>query len=226
MKTKKVVLFMLCLIFTCFSTKISAQSHLDALIKKCETHKSVDMEVVKSKKENDKDIETKRVNIRITNDKKLVSEFLDAFKKDAVNAEQVMIRKKKESSEINYYQCRFPKQIYTIIVKESGNANVTVSNPLKFQFRKFSADSLSLWQNRQKERVKQYKNRIKQYKLQDLDSILLKHDVIADSLILKSKFHFNSINWDSITSKFGKDIDSTINQLGIDWDEVWRYKFE
>lgn len=258
MKTKRLGLFMLCLLFASISSEISAQTHLDALIKKCETHKSVDMEVVKNKRKTDKEVETKTVNIRITNDKNLVNEFLDAFKKDAADAEQAMFRKKKESSEVNYYQCRFSDQIYTITVKDEESANVTtVGNFSKFQFRQFSLDSLSFnrqkqmleqhkereeqhkeriqqYQNRiqqykfkdkermeqHKERIQQYQNKMQQYKFKNLDSIFSKHNIIVDSLILKSPVHFHSTNWDSITSKFGNDMDSLARKIGVGWDEI------
>lgn len=267
MKTKKSGLFILCLLFASISFEISAQTHLDALIKKCETHKSVDMEVVKNKRKTDKDVEIKTVNIRITNDKKLVSEFLDAFKKDAPNAEQAMFRKNKENNEINYYQCRFPEQTYTIVVKEEGNANVTAGKPVKFHSWQFHSDSLQLNRQKQamkqhqkrmeqhkerlkqhqerteqhkerlkqhnerveqhKERLKQHYERMRQYKLEDLDSMFIKHNTIADSLILKSTIRLNSINWDSITSKFGQDIDSVVNKLDVGWDKILqKYEFE
>jgi hypothetical protein len=260
MKTKKARFFMLSLAFAGFSLGMSAQVHLDALIKRCETLESVDMEMVKNKGKFDKNVETKTVNIRITNNKKLVYEFLDAFKKDSPNAEQAMFRKKKESGEINYYQSQFPKQTYTIVVKEAGNANITVGNPLRFQAKRSSTDSLRLdrlkqmqkqnqerikknqerikqvqKQNQERikqmkkqhqERIKQHKERIKQYKLRNMDSIIIKQNTIADSLIMKSSSYINSIKWDSITSKFGKDMDSLAGKLSVKWDEIMeRYDF-
>jgi hypothetical protein len=78
-----------------------------------------------------------------------------------------------------------------------------------------------------KDRMQQHLNRMQQYKLKDLDSIITKHNIIADSLILKSTARLHSINWDSITSKFGKDIDSMVNKLDIRWDDVLeKYEFE
>lgn len=251
---------MLCLIFAGFSMGISAQTHLDALIKKCEKLESTDMEVIKNKQKTEKDVETKTVRIRITNDKKLVNEFLDAFKKDASDAKQAMFRKKETSGEVNYFQCRFSKQTYTITVNESENATVTVGNSAKYQFQQFSPDPLQPDQQKQmfkqqqertkqqqekikqhqermkqhqkrieqhKDRMQQHLNRMQQYKLKNLDSIILKHNIIADSLILKSTDRLHSINWDSITSKFGKDIDSMVNKLDIRWDEVLeKYELE
>jgi hypothetical protein len=253
MKTKNVKLFVLCLIFSGFSLEISAQNHLDALIKKCETHKSVDMEVVKSKRKTEKDVEPKTVNIRITNDKKLVNEFLDAFKKDADNAEQVMFKKRKEDNKINYYQCRFENQTYTMVIKEEGNANITVGNAWGFRFsfddfqsrqkereeqqkerikhqKEREKQQLSQQKEREKrhqKRMKQHQERMKQYKLNKLDSIVLQNNIIADSLILKSSAYFNYINWDSITSIFGKNMDSLAFKLNLGWDEILeRYDFE
>ncbi|MDR2621288.1 MAG: DUF5024 domain-containing protein [Dysgonamonadaceae bacterium] len=232
MKTKNVRLLMLCLFFPGFSFGISAQTHLDALIKKCETLESVDMEVVKNKRRTDKDVELKTVNIRIKKDKKLVSEFLNAFKKDADNAEQTMFRKRKGSNEINYYQCRFLNQTYTIVVKEAGDANVTVGNGGLLHFEPLYRQKEREEQHKEltkqhQERMKQYKEQMKQYKLKNLDSIFSKQNIIADSLILKSSTYFNSINWDSITSKFGKDVDSLALKLGVGWNEILeRYDFE
>lgn len=223
MKTKNARLLMLCLIFSGFSFGISAQNSLDALIKRCETHKSVDMEVVRSKRKTDKNVETKTVNIRITNDKKLVNEFLDAFKKDADSAEQAMFKKRKENSEINYYQCRFSNQTYTMVIKEDGNANVTIGNAWGFQFRQFEPFPPP---HQPKKREDPRKDRMHRYKLKNLDSIFSKHRIIADSLILKSSAYCNSINWDSIASKFGKDMDSLACKLGVGWDEILeRYDF-
>jgi hypothetical protein len=264
MKTKKVRLVMLCLLFASMAPEIAAQTHLDALIKKCETHKSVDMEVVKNKRVASENVETKSVNIRITNDKNLVNNFLDAFKKDTPNAEQAMFRKRKESNEINYYQCRFSNQTYTIIVKESGDANVTVQlQPhiiaielpqearmkqqqermeqqqkarMKQQEARMKQQQARMKQQearmkQQEARMKQQKERMKQQKERmklHLDSTIIRHNIIADSLILKSTGHLNAINWDSITSKFGTDIDSFLHKMGsIEWDEILeKYEFE
>jgi hypothetical protein len=219
------------------------------------------MEVVKNKRKTDKEVETKTVNIRITNDKKLVNEFLDAFKKDAADAEQAMFKKRKESNEINYYQCLFLNQTYTLIIKEEGNANVTVGNPSRFQRRQFPPDSLQSDRQKQmlgkqkermekqkermkqhqekmkqhqkkvmkqhKEQMKQHKERMKHYKLNELDSMLLKNNVIVDSLIFKSSAHLNSINWDSIASDFGKNMDSLVYKIGVGWGEILeRYDFK
>lgn len=231
METKNARLLMLGLIFSGFSFGISAQNSLDALIKKCETHKSVDMEVVKNKRKTDKGVETKTVHIRITNDKKLVNEFLDAFRKDAGDAEQAMFKKGKENKEINYYQCRFSDRTYTMVIKEGGNANVTIGNARGFRFGQFDPFRQPYQQKQREEqrkkrmkqqqkKIKQHLDRIQQYKLKNLDSVFAKHNIIADSLILKSPAYFNSINWDSITSKFGKDIDSLAYKLGVGWDEI------
>lgn len=158
MKTK-VRFFMLCLVFAGFSWGMSAQIHLDALVKKCETLKSVDMEVIKNKRKTDKNAEIKTVNIRITNDKKLVSEFLNAFKKDASDAEQAMFKKEK-NGEINHYQCRFSDRTYTIVIREAENANVTVGNHIRYHFGQFSSDPIQ-W-NQQNDRMKQQIERQKE----------------------------------------------------------------
>jgi hypothetical protein len=76
----------------------------------------------------------------------------------------------------------------------------------------------------QQKHMEQHKERMKQYKL---DSALSKYNIIADSLILKSASYINFVNWDSIASKFGKDMDSLAYKLGVGWDEIMeRYDFE
>jgi hypothetical protein len=197
------------------------------------------MEVVKNKRKTDKEVETKTVNIRITNDKKLVNEFLDAFKKDAADAEQAMFKKRKENNEINYYQCRFLDQTYTIIVKEEGNANVTVGSPSRFQLRQFSLDSLPSDRQKQmlgkqkermekqKERMKHQKERMKQHQgmmKQHQEKVMKQHKGQMkqhkermkqyklnelDSMLLK-----NSIIVDSLILKSSARLNS------INWDSI------
>jgi hypothetical protein len=233
MKTKRLGLFMLCLLFTGLSLEIRAQAHLDALIKKCETHKSVDMEVVKNKRIASENVEIKSVNIRITNDRNLVNDFLEAFKKDAVDAVQVMIRKKDGSQEVHYYQCQFADQTYTIVVKENANANVTVGSSATREKQRAEQQKQRVEQQkkRMKQQAKQHKERMKQHQKRmklHLDSTIIRHNIIADSLILKSTGYLNAINWDSISSKFIMDMDTLVNRMGsIRWDEVLeKYEFE
>jgi len=81
-------------IVSSFTARLAAQENLDALVKKCETMDSVDINYVRAKDEKTKKLETKIINITIKNNQALINQFLEAFKKDEINANNVIEDKK------------------------------------------------------------------------------------------------------------------------------------
>ncbi|MDR1719008.1 MAG: DUF5024 domain-containing protein [Dysgonamonadaceae bacterium] len=151
MKTKRIYVSILVLLTGFISSEVIAQSTIDALIKKCETLESIDMEVIKNKKKGDKEAENRVVSIRITDDQALVEEFIAAFTKDSDNADQQTIRKSKNKA---LYSLKFGKVDYTLNATGNKNARITVRtgsffdsgyilNPLRFfDGREFDIDSM------------------------------------------------------------------------------------
>jgi glycine cleavage system regulatory protein len=84
--------------------QLVAQENLDALIKKCETIESIDINVVRTRNSQTKELETKAVTITIKENPALINEFLAAFKKDEINA--TMVTEDRKGGRINklFYQ--------------------------------------------------------------------------------------------------------------------------
>jgi len=83
---RNVWIMMLLFIVSSFSMEIFAQENLNALVKKCETLPSVDMNVVRERNTQTNKLEAKVISITIKDNQALINEFLDAFKKDEENA--------------------------------------------------------------------------------------------------------------------------------------------
>jgi len=122
---KNVWIMMLLFIVSSFSMEIFAQENLNALVKKCETLPSVNMSIIRERNSQTNKLEPKIISIDIKDNKALINEFLDAFKKDEDKVVKV-IENKNEGGGTNLFY-RFENVSYSIDYgKEEGVASVSV----------------------------------------------------------------------------------------------------
>jgi hypothetical protein len=74
--------------------ELSAQEALDALVKKCETMKDVDINIIRKKNSKTGKLEPSVVTIDVTDNEKLCQAFLDAFEKDSNQATRTIENRK------------------------------------------------------------------------------------------------------------------------------------
>jgi len=130
------MIMMLLLIASSFSMKLAAQADFDALIKKCETMPSVDINIARSRSSISKELEREAISITIRDNPALVKEFLDLFAKiDETNAIQVTKNRKGgraisliyrfENATYSYIYNEEDKEVYIKITK-GDTRNITV----------------------------------------------------------------------------------------------------
>jgi len=83
---KNVWIMTLLLIVSGFSVKLTAQENLDALVKKCATMESVDVDIMGSRNPETQKMEKKVIGISFCKNPTLLNEFVAAFKKDEEKA--------------------------------------------------------------------------------------------------------------------------------------------
>lgn len=128
MKTKYLLVIALIMAAGCFSTTVSAQSNLNALMKKCETMNDVNMDVVQQRNPKTKKISQIIKTVMIKNNKTLVDDFLKAFQTDKNDATQAIESKRNGRMMPSFYQFTTGGVdiSYSITVKDDGNS-ATVS---------------------------------------------------------------------------------------------------
>jgi hypothetical protein len=187
-----------------------AQKNIEAMIKKCETYSSVDMDVIKSKSRDGKRQENKSVHIRINSDRKLIDDFVKAFRDDESDADDVVFKKVK-GKEVAI-ELRFSQMHYSIRLRDDKDATfIARYNPqgmLGSSFR--SVDGLNnglMYYNR--DSLKFY------FEGQQFhfDPFLKIQRGKIDSLVKISSKKVTSINWDSIASEFANEMDSAIRVI-------------
>ncbi|MDR0995346.1 MAG: DUF5024 domain-containing protein, partial [Tannerella sp.] len=79
MQTKKCALLAALLLLGSLSADLSAQTHLTALMKKCESLSNVDMSIIRKRDPQTKELYNAVVTVSIKNNAPLMQEFLAAF---------------------------------------------------------------------------------------------------------------------------------------------------
>ena len=126
--TRNGCIMTLLLIVSSFSMELEAQENLDALVKKCETMKSVEMQVIRTKNEQTKKLEVEMIKITINEDQELINEFFAAFKKDEDKVQQVIEKKQGKQRKIMSLLYYFEKAMYKLSEDEkAGCATVYIS---------------------------------------------------------------------------------------------------
>jgi hypothetical protein len=208
MKAKIFMVMALGLLFI----NVNAQKNIEAMIKKSETHSSIDMEVIKRKR-NGKDVKQENIkmaNIRINADKKLVAEFLEAFKKDEPDADEVTTRKKGKNISI---RLKFPQIYYSIYIDDENKAmiranynsenNFNLAHDWDFKLR-FQLDSVKFHLDSMKFNLDEQQIHWK--------PLLKRNREKIDSLVKISSKKMKSINWDSIAFEIVNEIDAAIKE--------------
>ncbi|MDR0758019.1 MAG: DUF5024 domain-containing protein [Tannerella sp.] len=132
MKTKIGLLIGLMWLLGSFSMESSAQEAIKALIKKCETLETVDVNIIRHRDRNTKEVTRSVTSIQIHSNPALVKEFQDAFQKayddfskDKKVADREIITRR--GGKIVNLQYRYGNVDYSFSVDNDGqDANVSV----------------------------------------------------------------------------------------------------
>ena len=121
---KNGLIMLLLFIMSSLSMELVAQENLNALVKKCETMPSLEVDVIKNKNEETKKLEVSVIAISIENNQALVNEFLSAFEKDKEDATKTI---ENSANGEHSLLCVFDKVSYSISYGEkNGSASVSV----------------------------------------------------------------------------------------------------
>lgn len=121
---KNVFIIMLLFVMSIFSMELVAQENLNALVKKCETMSTVDVNVMSTKNPETKELLREIFSINIKENPSLVNEFIAAFKKDEINALKVIEDKKGGKLSSLFYQ--FENATYSFQLGERDKFGFTV----------------------------------------------------------------------------------------------------
>ncbi|MDL2265198.1 DUF5024 domain-containing protein [Parabacteroides sp. OttesenSCG-928-G07] len=117
MKTRHLFLAILLLFAGSMFTEMQAQSNIKALMKKCETMDNVDVTRIQNRTTGGKG--TIITNIKFTNNRELLNEFIEALKKDDTEATYITESKVNGKMIPTFY--RFKNATYFIKIDESEN---------------------------------------------------------------------------------------------------------
>jgi hypothetical protein len=111
-----------------FSSCATAQDNLNALVKKCESMESVDMNIVYQKDKETKKTQQVIKSLTIENNKDLVTKFLEAFKKDKEKAYTVIENKQNGKIVPSFYRFSTGNTdiSYSFSLDDDANASVSV----------------------------------------------------------------------------------------------------
>ena len=131
---RNVLIMMLFLIVSSFSMRIFAQENLKALVKKCETMPSVDINYVVT--DSPYPIKKREVfNITIHGDTALMNEFATAFKKDEENAKDenekaLGISENRQGGKLVSVVYKFMKITYSVQLMGKAEKNTSTSTDM------------------------------------------------------------------------------------------------
>ncbi len=124
MKMRNLVVAAVLLLTGSMAMDLMAQDAIAAVVKKCETQKDVQVQKVRSRDKDTKEVTREITNLTIVNNPSLVNELVAAFNKDKANAldESESMSNGKTT---NLY-CRFEKVSYSYTQNDEGNATISV----------------------------------------------------------------------------------------------------
>jgi len=150
----------LLLILSSFSMKLLAQEDLDALVKKCETMTSVDINAVRTRNAKTKELEREVISIKFNDNPALMDEFLSAFrslKKDEA-IQSTENRQGGVTLNLNY---RFEDAAYLFsYIEKDKQVNINITKGKQRQLNVTVSNNSSLFQDLFK-RVEQQGDSIK-----------------------------------------------------------------
>ncbi|GHT26411.1 hypothetical protein FACS189432_00770 [Bacteroidia bacterium] len=118
---KNVWIATILLVISSFSVEITAQEHIAALVKKCETIDSVEINVIREKNAKTSDLQAISAAIRIHSNPDLIKEFLEAFQKDERKATETVAQKQEGKIYLNY---KFGDIFYSLNLQKKENREV------------------------------------------------------------------------------------------------------
>lgn len=124
MKTKNILTVGLIAIMSCFSSGAFAQEKIAAFIKKCESMDNVGMDVIQRRDPATKKLTQEIITIKISNNKPLIDELLNAFAADKENSSQAIDTKKNGKLVPSFYN--FKDVSYSVEIRSDKNATITV----------------------------------------------------------------------------------------------------
>jgi poly(A) polymerase Pap1 len=126
MKTRNLIVVAILLLTGSLSADLFAQETLKALIKKCESMENVNVNVVRSKNKETRELEQEMTSISFRNNQALVNEFIAAFAKDKEMADQEI--ENKSNGKITNLFYRFGDVSYSFSQHDDTGASVSVMN--------------------------------------------------------------------------------------------------
>lgn len=106
------------------ATEMTAQNAIAAVVKKCESMKDVNINKVRSRDKDSKELTREITNIMISNNPALVNEIVAAFAKDGENA--LHSSESSSNGKVTSIFYRFENASYSFSQSDDGNATVTV----------------------------------------------------------------------------------------------------
>lgn len=124
MKAKSFIVVAIILVAGSFSSEVFAQEALKALVKKCENMENVNINVVRNKNKETREMERVITNINFDGNQALVNEFIAAFEKDRGMADQEI--ENKSNGKITNMFYKFGNVSYSFSQNDEGGASVSV----------------------------------------------------------------------------------------------------
>lgn len=134
MKTNRLIsIVVIFVIAGCFSTELVAQEAIKALVKRCETMNNVDVNIVRRKNKDSKELNRSIINISFNNNEALVQEIVAAFNKDRNAADEEM--ENRSNGKVNNLTLRFGQTRYSFTQSNNGDASISVIEQEEFRWR-------------------------------------------------------------------------------------------
>ena len=127
MKTKLTTALIACMLILGIAPQLGAQTHLNNLMKQCETKSTVDINVVMNRNKETGEINKVVKSVTINNDKRLVDDFLNAFGRDKEKATKIIENIKSGKTIPSLYQFTDGEKrvSYSFSLSDEANASVT-----------------------------------------------------------------------------------------------------
>lgn len=132
MKTNRLMVVLVLLITGCFSMDLAAQETLKALVKKCETMKDVNVNIVRNKDKNTRKVTQVITSISFSDNDRLVKEILAAFQKDKNQADQEI--ENRTNGKVNNLFYRFGSTSYSFSEGEDGAGSLSIIDKSDYKY--------------------------------------------------------------------------------------------
>lgn len=124
MKTNRLIAILFLIVTGMFFMDLSAQEALKALVKRCESMKDVNVNIVKNKDKNTRKVRQVITSVSFKNNPGLVKDILDAFNKDKDMADQEIENRSNGRTNNLFY--KFGSTSYSFSENEEGAGSLSV----------------------------------------------------------------------------------------------------